>query len=62
MRQHRRAGEKLFIDFAGPTVALADGTPRPGLRGRLGASSYTFACATADESMARLAGRDRRGR
>jgi len=26
MRQHRRAGEKLFLDFAGPTVALCDGT------------------------------------
>ena len=25
MRQHRRAGEKLFIDFAGPTVALRNG-------------------------------------
>ncbi len=25
MRQHRRAGEKLFIDFAGPTVPLRDG-------------------------------------
>ena len=25
MRQHRRAGEKLFIDFAGPTVPLTNG-------------------------------------
>ena len=25
MRQHHRAGEKLFVDFAGPTLALADG-------------------------------------
>ena len=24
MREHRRAGEKLFIDYAGPTLALAD--------------------------------------
>ena len=26
MRQHRRAGEKLFIDYAGPTLELTDGT------------------------------------
>jgi hypothetical protein len=26
MRQQRRAGEKLFIDYAGPTLELADGT------------------------------------
>jgi hypothetical protein len=26
MRQIHRAGEKLFIDFAGPTVALTDGS------------------------------------
>ena len=26
MRQHRRAGEKLFIDYAGPTLELADGS------------------------------------
>lgn len=25
MRQHRRAGEKMFIDYAGSTVALSDG-------------------------------------
>ena len=36
MRQHRRAGEKLFIDYAGPTLALADGVARPGLRRRHG--------------------------
>jgi transposase len=26
MRQIHRAGEKLFIDYAGPTVALSDGS------------------------------------
>ena len=26
MRQIHRAGEKLFIDYAGPTVALTDGS------------------------------------
>ena len=28
MRQHRRAGEKLFVDYAGPTVALRGGGAR----------------------------------
>ena len=26
MRQEHRAGEKLFIDYAGPMVGLTDGT------------------------------------
>jgi len=51
MRQHRRAGEKLFIDYAGPTLALADGTRAQIFVAAMGASSYTFACATADQSM-----------
>ena len=51
MRQHRRAGEKLFIDYAGPTLALADGARAHVFVAALGASSYTFACATADQSM-----------
>ncbi len=47
MRQHRRAGEKLFIDYAGATLA-----PRAQVFvAAMGASSYTFACATADQSM-----------
>ena len=29
MRQVHRAGEKLFVDFAGPTLALADGVIPP---------------------------------
>ena len=51
MRQHRRAGEKLLIDYAGPTLALADGSRAQVFVAAMGASSYTFACATADQSM-----------
>jgi len=57
MRQIHRAGEKLFADFAGPTVPILD--PAGGVAGRahifvavLGASNYTYACATASEAMA----------
>lgn len=46
MRQHRRAGEKLFIDYAGPTVALTTGARAQVFVAAMGASSYTFACAT----------------
>jgi transposase len=46
MRQHRRAGEKLYIDFAGSTVPLADGKRAQVFVSAMGASSYTFACAT----------------
>ena len=51
MRQQRRAGEKLFIDYAGPTLERADGTRAQIFVAAMGASSYTFACATADQSM-----------
>ncbi len=51
MCQQRRAGEKLFIDYAGPTLALADGSRAQVFVAAMGASSYTFACATADQSM-----------
>ncbi len=51
MRQHRRAGEKLFIDYAGATLALTDGSRAQVFVAAMGASSYTFACATADQSM-----------
>ena len=51
MRQVHRAGEKLFIDFAGPTVALTDGTRAHIFVAALGASSYTFAWATPRETM-----------
>lgn len=52
MRQVHRAGEKLFIDYAGPTLALTDGARAHIFVAALGASSYTFACATARETMA----------
>lgn len=55
MRQVHRAGEKLFIDYAGQTVAIVD--PDTGeMRAAhifvavLGASNYTYACATAGET------------
>jgi len=51
MRQQRRAGEKLFIDYAGATLELADGSRAQVFVAAMGASSYTFACATADQSM-----------
>ncbi len=51
MRQQRRAGEKLFIDYAGPTLELADGSRAQVFVAAMGASSYTFACAAADQSM-----------
>lgn len=46
MRQRRRAGEKLFIDFAGSTVGLADGTRAQVFVSAMAASSCVFACAT----------------
>lgn len=52
MRQVHAAGEKLFIDYAGPTIALSDGTRANIFVAALGASSYTFACATPRQSMA----------
>ena len=52
MRQHRRAGEKLFIDYAGPTVALSSGERAQVFVAAMGASSYTFACATPAQKLA----------
>ena len=55
MRQVHLAGEKLFIDYAGQTVTIVD--PDTGeMRAAhifvavLGASNYTYACATAGET------------
>ena len=51
MRQHHRAGEKLFVDYAGPTIEVVN-TVTGELRHAqlfvavLGASSYTYAEAT----------------
>lgn len=52
MRQIHRAGEKLFIDYAGPTIALTDGSRAHIFVAALGASSYTYACATPRETTA----------
>lgn len=57
MRQIHRAGEKLFADFAGPTVPIIDadtGEIRPAsiFVAVLGASSYTFACAMPGQTQA----------
>jgi transposase len=57
MRQTHRAGEKLFADYAGPTVPVIDahtGEIRPAsiFVAVLGASSYTFACATPGQTQA----------
>jgi len=51
MRQTHRAGEKLFVDFAGPTLTLADGGRGQVFVAAMGASSYTFACVTPDQTM-----------
>ena len=57
MRQIHRAGEKLFADYAGPTIPIIDaltGEIRPAsiFVAVLGASSYTFACATPGQTQA----------
>ena len=52
MRQIHRAGEKLFIDYAGPTVALTNGLRAHIFVSALGASGYTFAYATPRETTA----------
>jgi hypothetical protein len=50
MRQVHRAGEKLFIDYAGPTIGLTDGSRAHIFVAALGASSYIYACATPSPS------------
>ncbi len=57
MRQIHRAGEKLFADYAGPSVPIINadtGEIRPAsiFVAVLGASSYTFACATTGQTQA----------
>ena len=49
MRQIHRAGEKLFVDFAGPTLGLTDGSRAHIFVAALGASGYTYALATEAE-------------
>jgi len=51
MRQEHRAGEKLFVDYAGDTIAVQDPEGGPVRQAQLfvsvlGASNYTFAEAT----------------
>ena len=57
MRQNHVAGEKVFIDYCGPTVPIID--PRTGtfinaqiFVATLGASNFTFACASASQKEA----------
>ncbi len=55
MRQQHRAGEKLFIDYAGPTLPVIDAAtgeihPAHIFVAALGASNYTYACATPGET------------
>jgi transposase len=57
MRQIHRAGEKLFADYAGPTVPIIDAHTAEIRQASifvavLGASSYTFACATSGQTQA----------
>jgi transposase len=56
MRQVHRAGEKLFIDFAGSTVGLRNGDRAHIFVAALGASGYTFAYATPQRNHGRLVG------
>jgi transposase len=56
MRQQHRAGEKLFADYAGHTVPIVANDGELAYTAHvfvavLGASNYTFACATRSESM-----------
>lgn len=57
MRQIHRGGEKLFADYAGPMMPIIDadtGEIRPAsiFVAVLGASSYTYACATPGQTQA----------
>ena len=57
MRQTHIAGEKLFVDYAGQTVPLVDAatgeiTAAQIFVAALGASNYTYACATARQTTA----------
>jgi transposase len=57
MRQTHIGGERLFVDYAGQTVAVIDAASGEIRRAQifvavLGASNYTYACATATQSAA----------
>jgi len=56
MRQVHQAGEKLFLDYCGPTVEIIDGDTGEVRKAQifvatLGASNYTFAEATWDQTL-----------
>jgi len=57
MRQTHLAGERLFVDYAGQTLAVIDAVTGEIRRAQifvavLGASNYTYACATATQTSA----------
>ena len=57
MRQTHVAGERLFVDYAGQTLPIIDATtgeirPAQVFVAVLGASNYTYACATATQTAA----------
>lgn len=52
LRQEHKAGEKLFVDWAGQRMPLAGGAEASLFVAVLGASAYTFAEAFADEKEA----------
>lgn len=65
MRQHHRAGEKVFIDHCGPTVDIIDQRTGEVRKAQiyvavLGASSYTFAEATWTQGLEDWIGSNRR--
>ena len=57
MRQIHRAGEKLFVDYCGPTMAIVNPDTGEFRQAQifvavLGASNYTFACASWSQKQA----------
>jgi transposase len=53
LRQLHRAGEKLFVDYAGQSIGYGgEGDRAQIFVATLGASNYTFACATAHQRLA----------
>ena len=57
MRQTHIAGEKVFVDYCGPTVAIVDASTGTFINAQifvavLGASNYTFACASSSQKEA----------
>src|SRR5437879_13639700 len=56
LRQEHKAGEKMFVDWAGATIPVYDATsgeawPASLFVSVLGASSYTYAEATRDQQL-----------